>query len=80
MMNQQLFTELNEKLKSVMAQGPMADFDRNVRAAIGSVLGRLELVTREEFDIQRELLQRTQQQLVALERKVSELEQARKSA
>jgi len=80
MMNQQLFTELNEKLNSVMAQGPMADFDRNVRAAIGSVLGRLELVTREEFDIQRELLQRTQQQLVALERKVSELEQARKNA
>ena len=80
MMNQQLFTELNEKLKSVMAQGPMADFDRTVRAAIGSVLGRLELVTREEFDIQRELLQRTQQQLVALERKVGELEQARKSA
>jgi BMFP domain-containing protein YqiC len=38
------------------------------------------LVTREEFDIQRELLQRTQQQLVALERKVSELEQARKNA
>ncbi len=50
------------------------DINRSVRGAIESALGRLDLVTREEFDVQAAVLARTRARLEALEEKVAELE------
>jgi BMFP domain-containing protein YqiC len=50
------------------------DINRSVRATIESALGRLDLVTREEFDVQAAVLARTRARLEALEAKVAELE------
>jgi len=50
------------------------DVERNVRAAVQGALGNLDLVTREEFDVQAEVLQRTRQRLQALEARVAALE------
>ena len=50
------------------------DFERNARATVQSALGNLDLVTREEFDVQREVLQRTRQRLQALEARIAALE------
>lgn len=75
-MNQNLFDEINEKLKSVMAQSPAADLERNLRAMLGSAFARLDLVSREEFDIQREVLARTRARLAELEKQVTALESA----
>ncbi len=51
------------------------DAERNFRAAVQSSLRKMDLVTREEFDIQREVLARTRTRLEALEKQVAELEQ-----
>lgn len=51
-----------------------ADLEKNFRAALQSGLGRLDLVTREEFDVQRAVLLRTREKLEALERTLAELE------
>lgn len=75
-MDQRLFDEINEKVKAVLAQGPAADLDKNLRAMLGGLFSRLDLVTREEFDVQREVLLRTRAKLEELEKKVAELEQA----
>lgn len=75
-MNQNLFDEINEKLKSVMAQSPAADLERNLRAMLGAAFARLDLVSREEFDIQREVLARTRARLAELEKQVTALESA----
>ncbi len=75
-MNQNLFDEINEKLKSVMAQSPAADLERNLRAMLGPAFARLDLVSREEFDIQREVLARTRARLAELEKQVTALESA----
>ena len=75
-MDQRLLDEINEKVKAVLAQGPAADLDKNLRAMLGGLFSRLDLVTREEFDIQREVLLRTRAKLDELEKKVAELEQA----
>lgn len=48
---------------------------RNARAAFSAALARMDLVTREEFDIQSALLSRTRALVDELERKVTELEQ-----
>ena len=50
------------------------DFEHNARAAVQSALGRLDLVTREEFDVQSRVLARTRARLEALEARVAALE------
>lgn len=52
------------------------DINRSVRASIEAALGRLDLVTREEFDVQAAVLARTRARLEALEAKVAEMEAA----
>jgi BMFP domain-containing protein YqiC len=73
-MNPKLFDEINEKMKAVLAQGPAADIEKNMRALLSGVFSRLDLVTREEFDVQREVLVRTRAKLAELEKKVAALE------
>ena len=73
-MNPKLMEELGEKLRVLMAQGPAADLDRNLRALLSAWFARLDLVSREEFDIQREVLARTRARVAELERQVAALE------
>jgi BMFP domain-containing protein YqiC len=50
------------------------DFEHNAKAALQSALGKLDLVTREEFDVQSEVLMNTRKQLKLLEERVQQLE------
>lgn len=50
------------------------DLRRNLRGALTAALGRMELVTQEEFEVQRAVLARTRAKLEALERRVQALE------
>ena len=54
-----------------------ADLQKNIRAALEAGLSHLELVTREEFELQSAVLARTREKLERLERQVAELEQQR---
>lgn len=51
-----------------------ADVEKNIRAAMSATFAKLDLVTREEFDVQTQVLHRTREKLEALEKIVSELE------
>ena len=73
-MDQKLLDEINDKVRAMLAQGPAADLEKNLRALLAGVFARLDLVTREEFDIQREVLARTRAKLVELEKKVADME------
>ena len=68
------FDELSTRLSELLATSPARDVDKNVRALVSAALGRLDLVTREEFDVQAKLLARAREQLAALEARVTELE------
>jgi len=72
------FEELDRRMKDVFAQSPAKDLERNLRALLTSAFSRLDLVTREEFDVQREVLARTRAKLEALEAQVAELEASMK--
>ena len=74
MTSQNLFEEIDRKMKDILARGPAADLEKNLRALLASAFGRLDLVTREEFDVQREVLARTRAKLAELEAKLAELE------
>ena len=73
-MNPKLIDEINEKMKALLAQGPAADIEKNMRALLAGLFSRLDLVTREEFDVQREVLLRTRAKLTELEQKIAALE------
>lgn len=53
-----------------------ADLERNFQALLQGAFARLDLVTREEFDVQRKVLERTREKLTALEAELARLEAA----
>jgi BMFP domain-containing protein YqiC len=73
-MKDKILNDIDRRMRDVFAQSPAADLEKNVRALISSFLARLDLVTREEFDIQRQVLLRTREKLAQLEAHVAELE------
>jgi len=76
MLDPKIFEDLNSRLGALIAASPAADLEKNARALLSSFFGKLDLVSREEFDIQTQVLLRTREKLKALETRLDELEQA----
>ncbi|MBA2689377.1 MAG: accessory factor UbiK family protein [Burkholderiales bacterium] len=74
MLNAKSFEELSRKFSELIAQSPLQDIEKNSRALLAQMFAKLDLVTREEFDVQVQLLQHTQEKLATLEARVAELE------
>ncbi|MDZ7750482.1 MAG: accessory factor UbiK family protein [Gammaproteobacteria bacterium] len=77
MVNPSVFDKLADRIAAAIpddAKMLREDLNRTVRLAVSNGLSRLELVTREEFDVQTELLERTRARLEALEARVQALE------
>ena len=73
-LNSQKLDELAAKIGAAFESSPAKDIEKNVKALLTSGLARLDVVTRAEFDIQREVLQRTREKVEKLEVRVAELE------
>lgn len=73
-MNEKLLGELSAKLAALAADNPAKDLEKNIRGTLSSALTRLELVSREEYDIQAQVLARAREKLAVLEKRVAELE------
>lgn len=74
-----IFDELTGKLGSVIPESArelQEDLEKNARALLSNTFDKLDLVTREEFDVQKAVLARTRAKLETLEKQVAELEQA----
>jgi len=66
--------ELADKLGDILKQSPAKDIEHNLKAGVTAMLGKLDMVSREEFDVQTEVLARTREKLVQLEARLAELE------
>lgn len=75
MLKQKLVTEMADRVAGVFAVSPARDMEKNLKASLSAWLSRLDLVTREEFDVQAQVLARTRQQLQALEARLARIEQ-----
>ncbi|ABE50776.1 MULTISPECIES: accessory factor UbiK family protein [Methylobacillus] len=73
-MSVQFIDELSNKIKEIYASLPAEDVERNLHALLKGAFTKLELVTREEFDVQTEVLRKTRAQLAALEKQLAEIE------
>ncbi len=73
-MNENLLSELSARLAAMMAANPAKDLEKNIRGMLASAFTRLELVSREEYDVQTQVLARAREKLAALESRVVQLE------
>lgn len=73
-----LVEDVGARISEVLAASPARDVEKNVRALLTSGLARLDLVTRQEFEVQAQVLQRTREKLEALAERVAELEARRR--
>jgi len=74
MLDPKIFEEFSARLGAVIAASPVADIEKNARALLSTLFTKLDLVSREEFDIQAQVLLRTREKLKALEERVVRLE------
>ena len=74
MIDKTLFEELNERIGEALRDSPAQDIERNLRALLAAWLDRLDVVLREDFEVQKKLLERAQAKLADLERRIAELE------
>jgi BMFP domain-containing protein YqiC len=77
--NPSFLTELQDKVQQVLQQSPAKDVEKNMKAMLNQGFARLDLLTREEFDVQAEVLARTRTKLEALEARVAVLESQHKA-
>jgi hypothetical protein len=68
------FDEMQTRINEAIQNSPMKDVEKNVKAMLSQGFSKLDLVTREEFDIQTQVLAKTRAKLEALEARVAELE------
>lgn len=74
MIERRLIDELGSRLNDLLRDSPAQDLEKNVRALLAVFFDRFDLVAREDFEVQRKLLERAQAKLAALEARVAELE------
>jgi len=74
MLNTGKLDELAQRIGKMIEASPAKDIEKNVKTMLQSGLARLDVVPREEFAVQSELLVRTREKLEALEARVAELE------
>ncbi len=77
MFNPKFFDEISTQLNEAVANSPAKDFQKNARALLAQGFAKLDLVTREEFDVQTQLLSHTLEKLAVLEARVTALEAQR---
>ena len=74
MLNSKTLDELAARIGKAFEASPAKDIEKNVKAMLQSGLTRLDLVTRQEFDIQAEVLRKTREKVERLEARVTALE------
>lgn len=70
----EMFEEFQKNVQELIAKSPAADLEKNVKAFMAQGFAKMDLVTREELDIQRALVESLRERVEALETIVKELE------
>lgn len=74
MIDSRLFEELRSRINDALRDSPAQDVEKNIRALLSAWFERMDLVLREDFEVQKKLLERAQAKLAELEARIAELE------
>lgn len=75
MLNTEKLDEISLRIKEMVNNSPLGDVEKNINALLKSAFTKMDLISREEFDVQTEVLASTRQKLVALEAMIKDLEE-----
>jgi BMFP domain-containing protein YqiC len=74
MLNKEELQKLSNKIRNIIKESPISDAEDNINALLQGMFTKLELINREEFDVQTGVLKRTREKLEAMEEKLEALE------
>lgn len=74
MIDKRLLEELGERIGEAARQSPAQDLEKNLRALLAAFFDRYDVVLREDFEVQKKLLERAQAKLAELEARLAALE------
>ena len=74
MLNTDKVNDLSNKIREILNKSPVADLEKNINALLRGAFTKMELISREEYDVQAEVLRQTRQKLELLEARLAELE------
>jgi BMFP domain-containing protein YqiC len=74
MIDRRFFDEMNARIGEALRNSPAPDLEKNLRAVLAAWFDRMDLVLREDFEVQKKLLERAQAKLTELEARITELE------
>lgn len=69
---QSMFEEFQKGIQDLIAQSPTADMEKNVKAFMAQGFSKLDLVTRDEFDVQVAMVNKLRERVEALEALVAD--------
>lgn len=72
--------EIGTRLSEVLAKSPAQDVEKNVRALLTTFFDRFDLVTRDDFEVQKRILERAMGRIAELEVRLGEVEADRESS
>jgi len=74
MVDKKIIQEISQKIKNIVADSPISDIEENINALLKGMFTKMDLITREEFDVQTGVLKKTREKLKAIEKKLSKIE------
>lgn len=72
--NKSKIQDISDGIRKILSDSPVSDVEDNINALLQGIFTKMELVNREEFDVQTAVLKRTREKLEALEEKLSAME------
>jgi len=74
MVDKQKIQEISKKIKDIISDSPINDIEENINALLRGMFTKMDLITREEFDVQTGVLKKTREKLESIEKKLTEIE------
>ena len=74
MIDKSKIQEISDKISKIIENSPISDIEENINALLQSTFTKLDLISREEFDVQTQVLKRTRLKLEDLEKKIDALQ------
>ncbi len=74
MLQNKFLEDVSSKISQLIAESPASEIEKNLKGLLQSAFAKMDLVTREEFDTQTQVLLKAREQLNLLEQKLAELE------
>jgi BMFP domain-containing protein YqiC len=74
MVDKKTIQDISQKIKNIVADSPISDIEENINALLKGMFTKMDLITREEFDVQTGVLKKTREKLEAIEKKLSKIE------